>query len=93
MKIKELFEACMCNKCNAHFYYGKTGKEIVIWQFFFDYKGKRFQCRWDKNTDTTYLALLDGSNYIKHYIAKFLGSSLLNPNNIIQKMPTIMVFS
>ena len=78
-----------CINCKARFYFNEDDI-VVIWAFDFTYKNKELVCIWNKSNDTTKIRPL---NDFVNVITTLHGQMPLTPNNILQKMPTIMVFS
>jgi hypothetical protein len=74
-----------CKKCKARFYFNDGNEdEVTIWAFDFVYKNIKCLCLYSGgNTKIVMLTKI---------VATLHGPSFLTPNNIIQKMPTIMVF-
>ena len=86
-ELQGMTDIYSCKNCSAQFYYVEDDG-LVAWKFFFSYKNKEGYCEWFKGMDRTTIGWINFE-----IITTLEGSSMLNPNNILQKIPTILVFS
>ena len=72
-----------CHACHTDFYYNSSFM-LIGWSFKADYRGDRFAVTWFENK-----TVLFKNGYA---ITEFTNRAHLTPSNLIQKLPTILVF-
>lgn len=74
-----------CVACYSDFYYDSSFR-LVGWDFKVDYKSDRYSVNWSELDGNT---LLFKNGYV---ITEFTNRANLTPFNLVQKLPTILVF-
>jgi hypothetical protein len=78
-----------CGLCKSIFFY--RGYDEIGWQFMTNYKENKYWIRWNNIRNKT--VIVKHSNYGGWVdIISFDGEQHLTPNNIAQRLPTILVF-